>query len=544
MTDRLPAPVRRITDTFRSFTPGQKAVTIAAVLALIIGGYFFATWASKPSYAILFNNLSTKDASAIVESLQKSGAKYELANDGQTVLVPQDQVNDLRLSLSGEGLPGDAGTGYALLDKQGITTSDFMQQTNYQRALEGELSNTIKSIEGVEAATVHLVIPKKDVFADDQDKPTASVLVASSATTPLSGQQVQAIVHLVASSVEGLDPTQVTVAGADGKILSTGGGAAVGTGSDGGNESETVNFQNRMNSSLQTMLDSVVGPGHAVVTTTADLDFDQTQTTSKTYNADPSVPALSESNSREAYNNSQNCAGGVLGPDNIAGPGCNSGGSGSSSGPGQYENSQTVRNNAINETQEVRKNAPGSIRKLNVAVLLDSTVAGSVDPAQVQQLVSAAAGIDATRGDTIAVSAMPFDNSAAQAAQSALSADAAAAKSAKQMSLIKTGALAVVVIFLLLLAWRTSRRGKRRKSLTPEERKHLEDMQAALEAQRLNELNQAIPVQMLEAGGGGAEDTNGEAREERQREIEQMVKDQPDEMAVLLRGWLAADTTR
>jgi len=168
MTDRLPAPVRRITDTFRSFTPGQKAVTIAAVIALIVGAYFFATWASKPTYSILFNNLSTKDASAIVESLQKGGTKYELANDGQTILVPQDQVNTLRLSLSGQGLPGDAGTGYALLDQQGITTSDFMQHTNYQRALEGELSTTIKSIDGVEAATVHLVIPQKDVFADDQ----------------------------------------------------------------------------------------------------------------------------------------------------------------------------------------------------------------------------------------------------------------------------------------------------------------------------------------------------------------------------------------
>jgi len=277
MTDRLPAPLRRIIAAFKSFSAGQKAVTVAAVIALLVGGFFFATWASKPTYAPLFNNLSTKDASAIVESLDKAGTGYELANDGQTILVPQDQVNTLRLSLSGQGLPGDAGTGYALLDQQGITTSDFMQHTNYQRALEGELSKTIKSIDGVEAATVHLVIPQKDVFADEQDKPTASVLVASKQTQPLSGQQVQAIVHLVASSVEGLDPTQITVAGADGKILSTGGGEAVGTGGDNSNETQTTAFQNRMNSSLKTMLDSVVGPGHAVVTTTADMDYDQTR---------------------------------------------------------------------------------------------------------------------------------------------------------------------------------------------------------------------------------------------------------------------------
>jgi flagellar M-ring protein FliF len=533
MSDRLPAPVRKVGDTFKSFTPGQKAVTIFAVVALAIGGYFFATWASTPSYSALFSNLSSKDASAIVESLQKSGTSYELANGGTTIMVPQDQVYDLRLQLSGEGLPGESDTGYALLDQQGITTSDFMQHTNYQRALEGELASTIKSIDGVEAATVHLVMPQKDVFADDQDKTTASVLVQSATGKNLSNQQVQAIVHLVASSVEGLDPTQVTVAGADGKILSTGGGAAIASGGDSGADSETAAFQNRLNSSLQNMLDSVVGPGHAVVTTTAELDFDQTNTTTKSYTSDPSVAALSESISREAYNNGSDCAGGVLGPDNIAGPGCNAGTS--TSGTGQYENSNTVRNNAVNEINETRQSAPGAVKKLNVAVLLDSTTAGTVDSAQVQQLVSVAAGVDATRGDSVAVAAMPFDTSAATAAKDALAQSAAAEQSAKQTSLIKTAALALVVLILIFLAWRASRRSKKRKALSPAELAHLEQMQAALEQQRLAELNASIPSPALEALS-----REEESREERQREIEQMVEDQPEEMAALLRGWLGA----
>ena len=530
MTDRLPAPVRKVGDSFKSFTPGQKAVTIAAVLALLIGGYFFATWASKPSYAALFSNLSSKDAGAIVESLQGTGTPYELSNGGSTILVPKDQVYDLRLQLSSEGLPGESDTGYALLDQQGITTSDFMQHTNYQRALEGELSSTIKSIDGVEAATVRLVMPQKDVFADDQNKTTASVLVKSSAAEPLSNQQVQAIVHLVASSVEGLAPEQVTVAGADGRILSTGGGAAVATGGDSGTESQTVAFQNRLNSSLQNMLDSVVGPGHAVVTTTAELDYDQTETTTESYVSDPSVAALSESISREAYNGNGTGTGGVLGPDNIQVPNGTA-----SNGAGQYENSNTVRNNAVNKTTEARKSAPGSIKKLNVAVLLDSTTAGNVNSADVQSLVSAAAGIDATRGDTIAVSAMPFDTSAATAAKDALAASAAAEQSAKQTSLIKTAAMALVVLLLIFLAWRASRRAKKRKALTPAELRHLEDMQSALEQQRLAQLNAAIPSPAIEAANADLE-----ALEERQREIEQMVEDQPEEMAALLRGWLGA----
>ncbi|MDT4994177.1 MAG: flagellar M-ring protein FliF [Actinoplanes sp.] len=531
MADRLPAPVRRFTEGFKSFAPGQKAVTIAAILALVIGGYFFATWAAKPSYSILFNNLSTKDASAIVQSLQKSGSAYELANNGQTIMVPQDQVDSLRLSLSGEGLPGDSATGYSLLDQQGITTSDFMQHVDYQRAMEGELANTIKSIDGVEAATVHLVMPQKNVFADDQDKTTASVLVATSPSQPLSNQQVQAIVHLVASSVEGLDPTQVTVAGADGKILSAGGGAAVASGGDSGSDSETVSFQNRLSTSLQNMLDSVVGPGHSAVTTTAQLDFDQTETTTKSYMSDPSVAALSESISREAYNGNGNGTGGVLGPDNLQVPT----GLGSSAGAGQYVNSSDVRNNAINETNEVRRNAPGKVSRLSVAVLLDSTTAGAVNPAQVQQLISAAAGIDPTRGDTVAVSAMPFNTSAAQAAQQALATAAAADRSAKQLSVLKTGTMGLVVLILIFLAWRASRRARNRKALSPTELQHLEDMQAALEQQRLAELNAAIPSPTLEQINA-----TDQGREDRQREIEQMVEEQPEEMAALLRGWLGA----
>jgi flagellar M-ring protein FliF len=348
----------------------------------------------------------------------------------------------------------------------------------------------------------------------------------------LSSQQVQAIVHLVASSVEGLDPTQVTVAGADGKILSAGGGAAVATGGDSGSDSATVSFQNRLNTSLQNLIDSVVGPGHSAVTTTAQLNFDQTETTTKTYTSDPSVAALSESISREAYNgNGNGTTGGVLGPDNLQVPN----GVGGTAGTGQYVNSNTVRDNAINSIMEVSKQAPGKIDKLSVAVLLDSTTAGTVNAAQIQQLISAAAGIDPTRGDTVAVSAMPFNTSAAQAAQSALATAAAADQSAKQLSLIKTAAMALVVLILIFLAWRASKRAKKRKALSPDELRHLEDMQAALEQQRLGELNAAIPSPALEMA------TAVElGREERQREIEQMVEEQPEEMAALLRGWLGA----
>jgi flagellar M-ring protein FliF len=532
MPAALAGPLNRVRTLLSTISLGQKIVIGLLLVGLLLGGVFFTKWITAPTMAPLFSNLASSDASAIVDQLTTDGVAYTLADGGATIMVATDKVNSERLVMSGKGLPASNDSGYALLDQQGITTSDFMQHVDYQRALEGELANTIKSIDGVQAATVHLVMPQKDVFADDQRKTTASVLVASSPSQPLTGQQVQAIVHLVASSVEGLDPTQVTVAGADGKILSTGDGSAVATGGDSGGDSATVQFQNRLNSSLQNMLDSVVGPGHSTVTTTAQLDFDQTQTTSETYTSDPSLPALSESISREAYNGNGTGTGGVLGPDNIQVPN----GTTSSTGTGQYVNSNDVRNNALNKTTEVRNSAPGKINRLSVAVLLDSTTAGTVNAAQIQQLVSAAAGVDPTRGDTVAVAAMPFDTSAATAAQNALTASTVAEKSAKQTALIKTGAMGAVVLFLIFLAWRASRRAKRRKALSPSELRHLEDMQAALDQQRLGELNAAIPSPAIEA----AVNLEDEAREERQREIEQMVKEQPEEMAALLRGWLSA----
>ena len=259
MRDRITSFVRRIGSTFGSFTPGQKAVTIVAVVALAIGGYFFATWAGQPTYAPLFSGLAPADASAIVDRLTADGTPYKLSDGGGTILVPRDQVYDVRIKMSGAGLPAQGEAGYSLLDKQGVMTSEFMQQVSYRRALEGELAKTINSIDGVNTATVHLAIPQKDVFTDDQRKPTASVLV-NTGTKALSGDKVESIVHLVASSVEGLDPADVTVVGANGRVLSTTDSAQAGSGD---RAAQTASYEQRLNASLTQLLETVLGPGHA-----------------------------------------------------------------------------------------------------------------------------------------------------------------------------------------------------------------------------------------------------------------------------------------
>ena len=532
MKDRALEIAKRGTRLFGSFTAGQKAVTIIGIIALAVGGFAFSTWASTPTYAPLFSNLSSADASAIVDKLASTGTPYQLADGGATILVPQTQVYDARLKMAGAGLPAQSDSGYSLLDKQGLTTSDFMQNVDYQRALEGELSKTIKSISGVQAAAVHLALPQKDVFANNAQKPTASVLVTTTLGKTLSGEQVQSVVHLVAASVVGLDPNQVTVADSTGAVLSTGGGQATSTAGSTRNQ-QTSQFEQRMNDALQQMLVSVVGPGHAVVKTTADLDYDQTATKTQTYVApSPSTQALSQSTTNETYTGTGSAVGGVLGPDNIQVPG-------GAGGAGTYSHSTNTQDNAVGMVTETRDSAPGNVRRLSVAVLLDSTTAKNVDLAQVQKLVSSAAALSTARGDTIAVSAMPFDQTQAENAKKEQSSAAKVAGQAQLMSMAKTLGLAMAIALLVFLAWRASRKG-RKSDLSDSENAALERIQAVLEKR---ESAGAIGDG---TGGPAAISANGEpeagdslALIGRHQDITDMVDKQPDEVAQLLRGWLA-----
>ncbi len=210
----LSALTSRLRSLFAGFTAGQKAMTAIAVVVAVVGIGLFATWASKPTYAPLFTGLSSTDASAITTKLTELKEPYQLADGGGTVLVPQADVYQQRINMSGAGLPagGGGGDGYSLLDTQSMTSSDFQQQITYQRALEGELRKTIEAVDGVQTAVVHLAIPKEDVFTDNAAAATASVLVKTNPATPLKAAQVEAIVHLVSSSVPKLAATDVTVA--------------------------------------------------------------------------------------------------------------------------------------------------------------------------------------------------------------------------------------------------------------------------------------------------------------------------------------------
>jgi flagellar M-ring protein FliF len=525
MRNRATDSFKRLGSTFGSFSPGQKTVAIVAVLAIVLGGFLFSSWVSKPTYTPLFSNLAAADASAIVDKLAAGGTAYQLTDGGGTILVPQDQVYDLRLQMSGAGLPAQADNGYSLLDKQGVTTSEFQQQVTYQRALEGELTKTIKSIDGVQSAVVHLAVPEKSVFVDEEKKPTAAVLVALAPGKTLAPQQVQSIVNLTSSSVAGLTPEAVTVADSTGKMLSTAGAVGGGAGVADARAQATKDYEDRLAASIQGMLDQVVGPGHSSAKVTSQLDFDKTETKRENFTSDPTAKPLRESATNETYTGTGGGGAGVLGPDNIQVP---NGGTGN----GTYNKRSSATENAVNKVTEVRNAAPGAVVRQSVAVLLDAKTAAALPAGEVQRLVSAAAGINAARGDTVVVSQLPFDQSAAAAAQKALAAAAAADQQAQWVSLAKTAGLVLLVLFVVFLAWRHSRKTKR-SELSYAELERLDGAELAeLEAYRAAELAGADRA-AIESGPGP--DPHGQKRDE----INAMVDKQPEEVAQLLRGWLA-----
>ncbi|WP_435768368.1 flagellar basal-body MS-ring/collar protein FliF [Nocardioides sp. SYSU DS0651] len=525
MQQRLNSLLSRGRETFGSFTTGQKAVALIGTAALLIAAFMVFRWASAPSYSPLYSNLSGEDASAVIEELDAQGVPYEITGGGGTIMVPRAEVYTTRIALSGKGLPASTDSGgYHLLDDQGLDTSEFQEQTDFKRAMEGELSSTIEAIDGVETAVVHLALPEKQVFSDQQDPATASVLVDTATGTTLDEEQVQAVVHLVASSIDGLDPKKVTVADSTGKVLSND-GTDSGAGAASARAKQVQAYQDQMQSEIQAVLDRVVGPGNSTTTVTADLDFDKAVTESRTYEPAEDVPPSSETRSEETYTGpagaGPNGAGGVVGPDGQMDPGA------AGAGEGNYQKSSRTRDNRANETVEQREKAPGEVDSLHVGVVLDATAAAAIQPEALEDIISSAVGITADRGDTIEVSALPFDRSAEEAVAKELAAAEAAEAAARKNALLRNIAIGGGIALMILLAWLQARR---RAAAREEATSYLVEQLRADAAKRTPELESPALVAL--------ESTEPEEDDTLRDDLIALVEKQPEDVAALLRGWL------
>ena len=517
MREMLQRSMNRHTTTFQQFTAGQKVVAVIGTAALLLGGFMVFRWASAPAYAPLFSNLAPSDASSVIDELETQGVSYELADGGGTIMVPRDAVHSTRIALSGEGLPTSSEGGYGILDDQGISTSEFKEQTDFKRAMEGELAATVKAIDGVNGAVVHLAIPQKDVFTDEQQPPTASALVQTNPGRTLTPEQVQAVVHLVASSIDGLDPDNVTVADSTGRVLSSPGGTTSAAATE--RTQQTEAYQDQLRARLQAMLDRVVGPGNSTVSATVELDFDKAVTETTDYRADEEIPALTESLSSETYSGAGEAGGvgGVVGVDDQTDTTAGAGGDSS------YNNSSSSRTNGVDTVVETRETTPGAVKQINVGVVLDTATTQGVSATDVRTLVADAIGINGRRGDTIRVVTMPFDRSGEQAAQADLEAAAAAEAAAARNDLIEKGAMGGAVLLVLLLALVTGRRrAKKREQATTYVVEQLRQERQALEPPAALALAEAEQVE------------EHSVREE----LSALIERQPEDVATLLRGWL------
>jgi len=531
MRDNLTRTLARYRRVFGDFTTGQKAVVIVGSLALLLAAFLVFRWVSTPAYAPLYTGLQGSDASAVIDELNKEGVQYKLADGGSTIEVPQNAVYSTRITMAGAGLPANSGgqAGYSILDGESMTSSTFQEQTDFKRAMEGELDNTLEAMNGVQTAVVHLAIPQQQVFSDQQQPTTASVLLALDPGTTLTDEQVQAIVHLVSSSIDGLDTKNVTVTDSQGNLLTAPESDAAGMSSTESDAQQA--FEAQETAKVQAWLDTVVGPGNATAQVTAELNFDQQTTKSTTYGKGKPV-AGSQTKSSEVYKGpgaasaAGTSASGVVGPDGQMGSVTGT----VASGKDSYVNKSDTTDNKVDQTDQVTVAAPGSIKDFHIMVALDSNAIGTIQPSQIGTELKNGMGVNTKRGDSVVVQTFPFNRTAQQSAQTELNAATAAQAKAARMKLYRNIGIGAIIALLLLIAWLTARRRSKAR---------VEATSYVVEQLRADAAARAAQLEVAAAPALAAlESSENEQAETLRVELNHLVDNQPEDVASLLRGWL------
>jgi flagellar M-ring protein FliF len=402
-------------------TSVSQRILIGGLTATCIAVFFLLIfWLNQPDWKVLYSNLFKEDASAVVKKLQADKVRYKI-EEGQagatTILVAADKAYDLRLSIAGEGILHGQGLGFEIFDEIKVGQTDFVQRINYQRALQGELARTISEFPQVERARIHLVLPTKTLFIEEQSPPSASVVLKlKEGEKGLEPNQVEGIVNLVALSVEGLDRERITVTDTKGKILYSPKGEGSVQGMTTTQLENKLTVEATLERRIEEMLSPLYGPNRVIAKVNANLDFSKRTIHKELFDPESAV-VRSEQRSEESQTGRANLEQGVPEP-NFRGDGF--GGALSA----QDANRETRTTNYEINKEEHDIIAPmGELQRLSVAVIVDGTYAepaeGSTGPAaftprtaeelvRVRELVSNAVGIDQGRGDTIEVTSMSF----------------------------------------------------------------------------------------------------------------------------------------
>ena len=390
---------------------------MAGVAAVLTAFFLYIAGAiTEPPKTILFGGLEPRDAAAVTAKLDGMSVKYDAKEDG-TILVPSDQVTKLRMALAQDNLPA-AGVGYEIFDKSdAFGTTAFVQNINRLRALEGELARSIQTIDGVESARVHLVVPERQIFSRDDQTPSASVVVKTRAM--MGRGQVAAIQHLVAAAVASLTPDRVAIVDDRGNLLAGGDDKSGPDAAAAGQEQNTTDYEDRLRQRIESIVASVVGAGHVRVQVAAAMNYNHTSTTSESYDPDSKVIRSTqtvEQNASDSNGNGQAAVSVSNALHNAATNGATAPGDTSNSSSGRTEE---TTNYEISKKVTTSTQDGGEVKHISVAVVVDGTVTGSgsnapykprtaAEMAQITSLVKSAMGFDQTRGDQVQVTNMPF----------------------------------------------------------------------------------------------------------------------------------------
>jgi flagellar M-ring protein FliF len=416
---------------------GGKLFLLAGIAAVIAVMVVFWLWSQQPDYRVLFSNFTDKDGGAIVAALDKMNVPYKLSDSGSAILVPAAQVHQARLKLASEGLPKGGNIGFELLEKQKFGVSQFVEQVNFQRGLEGELERSIQAIDSVESAIIHLAIPKQSVFVRDQQKPTASVLLNVLPGRNLDANQVSAIVHLVASSVPHLPAANVTVVDQNGNLLSDTSKNTGGKNLDPAQLKYIDELQNNISRRIESIIAPIVGPGNVRAEASVEVDFSTTEQAAEIYKPNQNTPevAVRSMQSNESSSTEANGATGVPGalsnqpPADATAPITTEEGevtTVAAAAPPLNVQKNTTTNFEVDKTVRYVQQAMGGVKRINVAVVVNNMPVVDAEgkttyrpltedeKQQINELARQAMGFNQERGDALAVVNSAFAQAAVE----------------------------------------------------------------------------------------------------------------------------------
>lgn len=412
------------------------AISAAALIAVLVTAVL---WGSQPDYRVLFSNISDKDGGAIVAQLSQMNVPYKYSEGGGALMVPADKVHEARLKLASQGLPRGGNVGFEVMDGQKFGVTQFQEHINYQRALEGELARSIQSLASVQAARVHLALPKQSVFLREQQKPSASVILTLHAGRIIDQHQVAGITHLVSSSVSDLSPKQVSILDQNGKLLS----AQVDSAGSQNYDSAQLNYVREVEDGLSrrviALLEPLVGRESVRAQVSADLDFTQIESTAETFAPNQGADAKASIRSQTMLEATTPASGGASGVPGAlsnlpaapttapisSGPTATAPAAAGTNNNGRRE---AVTNYEVDKTVRRVRNQTGAIKRVTAAVLINHrkavdadgkvtyTAINEAEMAQIQALVREALGFNKERGDSLNIANAPFSQDPVTAA--------------------------------------------------------------------------------------------------------------------------------